>query len=341
MKRIFGVLAVATLVLTGCPSDNNKMNINLDGGSKDMPAGNDLTASNKKAIGEACTKNADCAGNLCFVETMGIFKGGYCTKACSLTGTDTCGDGFECGFDLTTQSTSAGKCYAQCDAPDACRDGYQCWVDGFLSGGPVCFPAVTDVFDSGTCDPTKVVSGCAAGEACQRIAHNDGTAGTNGLCMSTCFLGVGTCGDKDQCVVRANSTVPTADYSATYTGDKGIFTQCLGFTLGSDSVANGGTCDATGSDNNPHPFAYACVDGSQCALPAASRYYSDDYAPGVTGGDSKCYTLCYKDGSIPTVNPDAGVEGTVFAKCPGSTTCQDSFGLFNNTDGFAKVGLCK
>ena len=350
MKRIFGVLAVATLVLTGCPKENN-MNINLDGGNKDQnTSGGDLTvAGNKKAIGEACTKNADCAGNLCFVETQGLFKGGYCTKACSLTGTDTCGDGFECGFDLTTKSQTAGKCYATCDSSTACRDGYACWVGDWLATfNSVCFPPAADAFNPDVlCDPTKTTNAnCAADEICTRAIHDDAGAGGAdfGVCSPTCVLGEGTCGTSGNCTLLSNAAKLNAAQDGFYSGDKGVAPQCIGFNTSIVTANAIGAACTFDYQSMTYNSAFACVDSAQCAITDQNdQFGSGD--PLVTGGDNKCYQLCYKDGAIPVVNPDAGVEGTPFKSCAkigsATTTCKDSFGLFNNTDGYPKVGLCQ
>lgn len=331
MKRIFGVLAVATLALAGCPKDNGN-NVKLDGGQDlRMNATGDMTMTAKAANGEPCTKAADCTGNFCFTEAQG-FQDGMCSKTC--VDSNSCDDGESC---VNFGSTIGRKCIPDCDAPDSCRDGYSCWI------GWNCLPELAASDEFPLCDPTANNT-CGAGKACQRAVHNDGSAGQTGVCVNTCTLGVGTCGADDECILFSNAAVLKADAAAltdVYTNDKGIYTSCLGFTLGADAVANNAVCLAESTAGDGFKYSYACVDGSQCALPAADKSYSDDYGPGVTGGDSKCYTLCYEAGQAPVVNPDAGVEGTPFTTCPASTTCKNAFGLFGNTAGNAKVGLCQ
>ena len=332
MKRIFGVLVAATLALTGCPKETN--NVKLDGGQDlRMNATGDMTMTAKAANGEPCANNAACTGNFCFTEAQG-FPDGYCSKTC--VDSNSCDDGESC---VNFGGSIGRKCILDCDAPDSCRDGYQCWI------GWNCLPALEDFVgaDAVLCDPTAANS-CGAGKACQRAIHNDGAAGQTGLCVDTCVLGVGTCGADDQCIIYSNALVLTADAAAVtdvYTNDKGIYSTCAGYTLDTDSVANGAACDAEASDASIHKFAYACEAGSQCARATADRFYSDDFAPGVAGGDNLCRTLCYEAGQAPTVNPDAGVEGTPFSACPNGTTCKNAFGLFGNTAGNVKAGLCQ
>lgn len=333
MKRIFGVLMVAGLVLTGCKEGNG--NKDGGGGTTDMKVSSgDMATSSKAATGEPCTKNSDCQGNLCLTENMGVFQGGYCSRTCT---SDT-----QCGDDICYQiGTAQNVCVKPCEAND-CRTGYACWLDG------VCLPPVKDYFiPEALCNPTTLTNpNCAAGEICRRYEHSeDGSGVDKGLCETPCVVGEDTCGESVTgafftCGMVDNSKIVNADRTALYEGDKGAAPRCTGWK--SDVVtpnAVGAKCefDFMGTAET---FAFACVNTSQCALNSVDlvQGYGE---PVVTGGDNNCRVLCYKDGAKPVINADAGQEGTPFTACPGGTTCKDAFGVFNNANGLPQVGLCQ
>lgn len=339
MKRIFGVLMVAGLVLTGCKESSNN---NKDGGGgTDMKvSGGDMSTTPKAATGEPCTKNADCAGNLCLTENMGVFKGGYCSKSCTLGGTQ-CGDD-DCYPISSTQNVCVKPCTPSTDFPDRspadCRTGYACWTDG------VCLPPIKDYFvPEALCNPTTFTNAnCAAGEVCRRLEHaEDGSGVDKGLCFPTCVVGTDTCGTEDgqACVMVDNKQFAMADNSTKYTGDVGVAPECKAWNTDVVTAnAVGATCEISlGSDTAN--FAFACVEEAQCAISDDMNWFGLG-DPKITGGDDKCHVLCYKDGAKPVLNPDAGQEGTPFVACPGGTVCKDSFGVFGNTNGLPQVGLC-
>ena len=347
MKRIFGVLAVATLALAGCPDNGNKNNIGLDGGSgKDASVAGDMAASTKKATGEPCTKNADCAGNLCLTETMGVFKGGYCSRTC--TSDTQCGDDY-CYPIGPTQTV----CLKYCEAND-CRTGYACWTDN------VCLPPLADYLKPEVlCDPTKLANtNCKAGQICRRLEHSeDLTSGADkGICDDPCVIGTDTCtnaaGDSPDgyaCAMVDNSKIGTVDSMGLYTSDKGIAPKCVAWNLDVVTQNNNGAACSFDYMGTAITFSFACKEESQCAMKDAANVngYGD---PVISGGDDKCYALCYRDGAKPVISPDAGQDGTPFASCPNGTTCKDSFGTFAapgtnvgvlNANLLPQVGLCR
>lgn len=94
------------------------------------------------AIGDACTSDPECAGDVCLEEAVDGFPSGYCSQNCDLAVgvCDAPGDGLCIDVGLPT-----GLCLDAClvASPD-CSAGYSCVdVSGGLGQG-VCFPACTN-----------------------------------------------------------------------------------------------------------------------------------------------------------------------------------------------------
>jgi hypothetical protein len=84
-------------------------------------------------MGDPCTSEKDCAGQLCLNRTQ--LPGGYCSKGCTVTDANTCPAGSTCfanGADVNVPS-----CFRTCIRNEDCRTGYTCQnVVG--SAAPIC-----------------------------------------------------------------------------------------------------------------------------------------------------------------------------------------------------------
>jgi hypothetical protein len=88
------------------------------------------------AVGDACTRDQDCAGEVCLPGTD--FPGGYCSALCDARAGACAGDGF---CFVTTMAAAAGAniglCLKTCTTVADCRAGYRCIRAG--GGRSVCF----------------------------------------------------------------------------------------------------------------------------------------------------------------------------------------------------------
>lgn len=97
------------------------------------------------SVGGACTDNAACGDGLTCDTTV---AGGYCTKACTMTGeTSECPAGAICD----SVAGAAINCVQICDTSEDCRAGFEC---NGVSGSNVkaCKPNDDPVADAGVPD---------------------------------------------------------------------------------------------------------------------------------------------------------------------------------------------
>jgi len=151
-------------------------------------------SSGGAALGDACTANADCAGNLCLKQgtavTATTWPGGYCSKACTADA--------DCGKDaqgnLLGYCNASGACLKACSATTGqsnCRSGYVCdlgWIASARTTAKTCVWKCISNSDCGggsICD-SGVAAGYCAGGATYRCIGQGYAATPTCLSGATC-----------------------------------------------------------------------------------------------------------------------------------------------------------
>lgn len=188
----------------------------------------DAAAPPSGNIGAACTSASDCTGvaDTCLDGVPELFTDGYCSRACTVGGTD-CPEGSAC-VDLGGQAFCLEACDPESTTRPCERSGYGCSTNYLYLSDSVC---VAGCFDS---------SDCASGSECSSGGGNfgsgqcyDPSASQGGACVSdadcpsggTCVTETdsgwpgGLCGQA-ACDLAANSGCPgDAQCIATRTND--------------------------------------------------------------------------------------------------------------------------
>src|SRR5689334_14518554 len=71
-------------------------------------------------MGDPCTSPKDCANQLCLNRTQ--LPGGYCSKSCTVTETNSCPAGSTCY--ANGADTNVPSCFLTCTKNEDCRTGY-------------------------------------------------------------------------------------------------------------------------------------------------------------------------------------------------------------------------
>ena len=81
-----------------------------------------LLAACGTTIGDPCTTNEQCGGQICINQSY--TPGGYCSRQCTLADPRTCPSGSVCIRDGQARDNPA--CFHVCRAQPDCRTGYVC-----------------------------------------------------------------------------------------------------------------------------------------------------------------------------------------------------------------------
>ena len=297
----------------------------------------------KKANGQTCSANADCASGECVSNgTFNICCATGCadvtcgnTAFCKTDGSactthaagETCGSGVATCSSDNLSSIGAPTCGGgQCVTPAsvACNPGYLC------SGAGLCATSCTTDASCNTSAGYSCIGGhCAKeanGQSCTTSANcasgsyciSDGTANGKVCCAVNCIDA--TCGNKAVC---------TSDGSGcqTHQGDPCGQASC---SSGNHSSIAAGSCDGAGNCSPSTPVActtgYLC-SGGKCATTCTTDGNCDG-TTGYTCSGGQCKNLSGLGGPCQTSGDcSAGTcvsDGSTSGKICCATTCTDS-----------------
>jgi hypothetical protein len=340
--RLIGVCAV---LLAACGDDEESPadaggtggTGGTGGGGTGGTGGDPMTGLGDDIAGKACTDTADCGGAMCATSIPGTMvgstlpaPGGYCTGTC--TDNTQCGNGGACIGSLS--NNIAFQCFAVCDGPDDCRDGYYCGGGGTLLG----------IVVPDTCRPTPDtdqlgddVAGtmCASNDDCsggqcltQRMTLTGNLALPGGYCSGAC-LEDAHCGAGGVCVPSILGGAGSCYEACAADGDcvrdgyrcRPLGQDIRGCNPASDPLPDGVVGDACSDDAACGGNVGSCVSG----LPQSGLQ-------GVLGGldpapGGYCSQGCLEDIDCGAGGVCVGATlgaGACFAMCTG-TDCREGY----------------